>query len=273
MNTSRDKTRPEGHRQARAALLRTELRSILLEAFDFVQIINLKERRDRRNEMDSELRRIGLSLRDDHVELLEASRFPDAGGFASIGARGCFDSHLKALERAQRLRSRATLILEDDCDFSNQIQWTLPFALAALERTRWSVFYGGRNDWIGRVRDDSPIAPASPTDTVLGSHFVAFSSEAVTRLIPFLTAMRERPAGSPEGGPMHVDGAYDWFRAAHPQLEAWMANPVLGRQRPSRTDVHELKPIERVALARNALSLMRRARRALGKLRKAPGAL
>jgi glycosyl transferase, family 25 len=239
----------------------------MLRQFSFIQIINLRERRDRRQQMASELRRIGLSFDDDRVELVEGSRFADRGGFDSAGARGCFDSHLRALKRAHELGAPSMLLLEDDCDFSSDIRKALPAALAALESTLWSMFYGGYNSWSGTGRAYSPIAPVSPTDSLLGTHFVAFSADAIRQLIPYLSSMRERPPGSPQGGPMHVDGAYDWFRAAHGHLPTWVANPILGRQRPSRTDVHELRPIERVPLARSAISFARNVRRALGKLR------
>lgn len=244
-----------------------ELGGGLLKAFDLIQIINLKERRDRREQIASELRRLGLTLNQAGVELIEASRFTDRAGFSSPGARGCFDSHLGALRRAHERRVRSTLILEDDCDFSNEIRTILPTALAHLHRTAWSVFYGGYVRWTHHAQDvDSPIALATPQDAFIGTHFVAVSSQAIARLVPYLTAMQARPRGSPEGGPMHVDGAYDWFRAAHPDLQTWVANPVLGHQRPSRSDVHQTITADRTPLVRDIVSLTRRVRRGFRKL-------
>jgi glycosyl transferase, family 25 len=256
----------EARRSRRPLSGSKELGAELLKVFSLIQIVNLKERRDRREQMASELRRVGLSLDHPGVELLEASRFSEKAGFGSVGARGCFDSHLRALRRAQELGLRSTLILEDDCDFSNEIRRTLPAALAALAAKPWSVFYGGYVRWSPGGEPDSPVALASPRDSVLGSHFIALSSAAIQGLIPYFTAMRERPPGSPAGGPMHVDGAYDWFRAAHPHLESWMANPVLGHQRGSRSDVHEIRAVERAPLIRDTFSLIRRVRRRFGKL-------
>ena len=40
---------------------------------------------------------------------------------------------------------------------------------------------------------------------------------------------------------MHVDGAYNWFRAAHPELKCAMAVPELGHQRASSSDISEAK--------------------------------
>lgn len=36
---------------------------------------------------------------------------------------------------------------------------------------------------------------------------------------------------------MHVDGAYSWFRKDHPFLRTLLADPELGYQRPSRSDI------------------------------------
>ncbi len=33
---------------------------------------------------------------------------------------------------------------------------------------------------------------------------------------------------------MHVDGAYSWFRQAHPHLRTWLAVPILGDNGPPR---------------------------------------
>jgi glycosyl transferase, family 25 len=254
-------------RRRRANSSNQELGAALLKTFDLIQIINLKERRDRRAQMVSELRRLGLVLDQTGVELIEASRFADHAGFSSPGARGCFDSHLRALRRARELGARSTLILEDDCDFSNEIRRTLPSALTTLHGNTWSVFYGGYVRWSQHGAEmGSPIAHATPRDSFIGAHFIALASEAVKHLVPFLTAMQARPPGSPEGGPMHVDGAYDWFRAAHPHLQTWVANPVLGHQRPSRSDIHRIGAADRTLLVRDLVSLTRRMRRGVGKL-------
>ena len=38
---------------------------------------------------------------------------------------------------------------------------------------------------------------------------------------------------------MHVDGAYSTIRSQNPQLKTYAIAPVLGHQRPSRTDIRE----------------------------------
>ena len=56
---------------------------------------------------------------------------------------------------------------------------------------------------------------------------------------------------------MHVDGAYCWFRHAHPHFRTLLAVPELGYQRSSRTDIHDLRWFDRVPVAREAVAWLR----------------
>lgn len=222
----------------------------LLQTFEFVQIINLKSRSDRLREMAAELERIGLSLDHPQISILEASRFSEAAGFPSIGARGCFDSHLRALKAAQARGVARTLILEDDCNFARTVPLTP--ALDRLDQMRWSVFYGA-----------GPTERLEPTTRVQCAHFIAFTRPAIDLLVPYLEAMTSRPGGHPDGGPMHVDGAYCRFRADHPHLAGWAAVPAIAYQRPSRTDIHDLRSYDRIPVLSGIVTAARRLKRVM----------
>lgn len=237
------------------------LRIFLTEKFDCILVINLASRNDRRTEMQGELNKIGLRFTDGSAEILSASRFTDAAGFDSAGARGCFDSHLRALKTAYERKSKGVLILEDDCDFVDDIQNSLPNVLRHLAATNWSIFYGGHLSKIAISSDRTGISKICPNQGLIGAHFIAVSATALLTLIEYLEAMRSREPGSPLGGPMHVDGAYTWFRKDHPEFETWVAEPQLGVQRPSRTDIHQLKFYDRLAGLRQAVSMFRRVKR------------
>jgi glycosyl transferase family 25 len=100
---------------------------------------------------------------------------------------------------------------------------------------------------------------------------MGFSSVAVRKLVPYLQRLPEPdfpadhqatleagydPARKPE-----IDGAYVWFRRAHPELTTVFAKPKLGYQRPSRTDVSPNSLFDRLPLVRNLMSLARSLRR------------
>lgn len=57
---------------------------------------------------------------------------------------------------------------------------------------------------------------------------------------------------------MHVDDAFCRFRASHPQVVTLAANPPLGYQRRSRTDIHALPFYDRLPVLRTLSTLARR---------------
>lgn len=230
-----------------------------LAVFDRIYVINLASRRDRRAEMAQQLARVDLSLAAPRVRLFEAVR-PDAvGAFASIGARGCFMSHLGVLRDAEAARLKCVLILEDDLNFSSDFGQRAPQVLARLKAPDWAMFYGGyRMDQAPEAVDG--CAEIAATHGVQTTHFVAFNGMAIAAAAKYLEALLERSPGHPDGGPMHVDGAYSHFRRANPHYRTLAAVPELGYQRASRTDIHALRWFDRVPGVRDFVSALRRSR-------------
>ena len=226
--------------------------------FERIFVINLPSRTDRQAEIAVQLNAIGLSLAGGCVELFPAVR-PDAPeGFPSIGARGCFMSHLGVLRTAQRLGLQRVAIFEDDLDFATDFNPRIQPLLAQLAGANWSMFYGGCH--LERALHGQPqgeLLEAQPDALIGSTHFVVLQGEAIAAAVRYLEAILARPAGDPEGGPMHVDGAYNWFRRAHPQFKTLLAIPELGFQRASRTDIHDLRWYDTAPLIRNAVAGLR----------------
>ena len=213
----------------------------LLEHFDSVRIINLANRTDRHREMVRQLKRIDAAD-DGKVSFFEARRPADAGPFPSVGARGCYESHLAIVRRAITDGVGRLLILEDDLDFSPDID-RFQRAMMALAAKPWDIFYGtpiissADNQLLSA--DPSGIVELPPHISVQTTSCVAFARPALALLEPFLAAILGRPAGSPDFGPMHVDGAYSVFRRQFPQLRTFVCKPAIGAQRASRSDIAE----------------------------------
>lgn len=241
----------------------------LLATFERVRIINLAARADRRRETGAEFARFGLSIDGHRIAFHEACRPSDPGGFPTIGTRGCFYSHLQVLELALADGVENILILEDDIDFSRNVEALIPVTLDELTKHQWGVFYGGLLACsIPSERAlTGPLWRASPDNGIQGTHFVAFSKPVIHLAVPYLKAIAARPPGSPEGGPMHVDGAYSWLRRAYPHIETWLATPELGHQRPSRTDIHDPRFIDKMPVMRDMAAFARRVKRHLLKRR------
>lgn len=199
----------------------------MLDAFEAVYVINLPERTDRRREMESELAKVGLSFASPKVHLFAAIRPADRGGFESIGAHGCFMSHLAVLKLAQGQGLRNVLILEDDLN----IHASRPLPRLPAD---WGIFYGSARH---AVKSTGPLTDVPVGLEIQCAHFVAFDGREIDRLVDFLETLLSREPGDPRGGPMHVDGAYNVYRTLYPGVKTFLATPELGYQRSSRSDI------------------------------------
>lgn len=185
----------------------------MIDAYDQIRIVNLRTRADRRRQMRSELRRIGLAT-DPRVEFVNAVAPENAGPWPNLGAHGCYMSHLSIL-RAAQLANASVLIFEDDCDFTD-----------AAMNSQWGlgsdIFYGGFGATDYTNLDSSDIQ---------GSHCMGFNRAVVGRLITFLENLSRNPAPPP------IDGAYVEFRRANPELRTEFARPQVAVQRQSPSDI------------------------------------
>jgi len=200
-------------------------------------VINLAHRTDRRRAMSRELARVGWQ-----AEFFPAVKPDTPAGFPSIGARGCFLSHLGVLKIAMQSGADRLVILEDDLNFSDDFNRQWLAVLDAIADKQWSIVYPGHN-----ITDLHPgLFQLSPSTGVRCTHFMMFNASAIPTLVDELEKILARPPGDPLGGPMHVDGAYSTIRAQHPELRTYAFAPSLGSQRSSRSDIAEPKWFDRI---------------------------
>lgn len=222
----------------------------IFEPYQLIRIISLPHRKDRRRDMAKQLRKVGLDG-DPRVRFFDAVRPADAGYFESVGAHGAFLSHLGVLEEAA---GRSVLVLEDDCDFTDAALSTTPAAGV-------DIFYGG-------YQLIHPDVPGS--DEVIGAHCMGFSARTAAALPTYL---RRWFGGTFDADPRAlndgaydgrirppVDGAYVWFRRAHPELAVEFAEPVAAVQRPSRTDIGQTRFFDRMPGLRGLANMARKLR-------------
>ncbi len=230
-----------------------------LASFDRVVIINLAERTDRRREVTREIERIGGF--DRRIGFFDAIRPPDRGPFRSVGARGCFMSQLGVLREARDAGVQSLLILEDDVDFARDFAASGSGRLARLAGGRCDMLYGAYE-----VRGGSVLPPEGepldPNVELMLACFVGIRGAILGRLVEFLEGLLGREEGSPEFGPMDVDGAYSVFRRLNPDIVTYAAAPQLARQRSSRSDITEHHRFDRIRLLRGPVNLARRLRSA-----------
>jgi len=225
----------------------------LNDIFDRIAIINLPERSDRRSQVAAELAQCGLSLEAPGVSLFRAIRPEGPGDFPSLGARGAYLSHLAVLRAARADGIRRLLVLEDDLVIERSLDAALPHLAPVLAGDDWDIAYLGHLD----PREGAVPAFVTTDAPQQCLHFVAINVRCLDALIDYLEACLLRPAGHPDGGAMHVDGAISMFRARHPACRTLLALPSLGRQRPSRSDITDNRWYDRSRLLRGFVAVAR----------------
>ncbi len=169
-----------------------------LDYFGTVIVINLQSRPDRKIEMEAEFHKIGYST--SKVVWFEAVRPQDKGAFESIGARGCFMSHLSVLKSASLRKSNRLLILEDDCSFVPDFVSRLHSLVHHLGTRDWDMLYGG-----GVPDRPQPAVNGLseiPADCgILTTHSVAFNGYAIEKTLAYIERQLFRPVGHPDGAP------------------------------------------------------------------------
>lgn len=226
----------------------------LIRHFQRCYIVNLPERDDRRREMNAELQRAGLGADGRHTRYFPAIRPADPGEFPSLGARGCFMSHLAILKEAIRDGLDNLLIMEDDLALDPRILAAPDTMLCRLQREDWDFAYFGHVETLA----DRALPEWSETTRPLATtHFYALNRRVLRPLHDHLEACLGRAPGHPLGSPMHVDGAYSLFRMQHPKLVTLMASPSLGGQRSSRSDIFPNRWYDRLSLTRPLAGMAR----------------
>lgn len=226
-----------------------------IDYFDSCQIINLPYRKDRAKVISNEVKHAGMPLRTGKVELFPGIRPADAGPFPSVGAHGCFMSHLSILRKAHAEGLRNILVIEDDLAISDRFADVADRLVEQLQDQDWGFAYFGHELDLPKPEDvPSLIAYGKP---IVTAHFYAINGPLLERLLTFFDALLQRPPGHPDGSPMHVDGAYSTFRMQNPDVLTLVANPSLGWQRSSRSDIYPNQWFDRWPLVREMVALLR----------------
>jgi len=235
----------------------------ITDHFQRTAIINLPERKDRREETTAEFRRIDCAIDNRKTAFFPARRPSEPAGFPSIGVRGCFLSHMQVIREAQQDRLNNVLVMEDDIAFAPRANAILDEAMQELNGKEWGFLYLGHEHPINNDRNERIIAINEP---LMLAHCYAVNGSIFQNFLDFLAELLQRPAGHPDGGPMHYDGAISTFRMKHPEIATYILNPSIAYQRSSRTDLHELPVWDTIGLIRPLTSAMRKLRNTLRRL-------
>lgn len=232
----------------------------LTDFFVLTRVVNLPARADRYREISAQLNALDMPFAAGEVEIFSAICPAEAAGFPSAAVHGCYLSHLEILRDARARGAANVLVLEDDLQVLPQDAETLYGMAEQLMERPWGLAYFGHS---------APSTPAQPPGWVSfqgelrTTHFYAVHGSIFSRLIEYLEDCLKRPPGHPVGGPMEYDGALNMFRLWHPDTVTLIAQPSLGGQRSSLSDIHPSGK-RRISGIRPATTLARLLRKTLG---------
>jgi len=226
-----------------------------MDYFARCQIINLPYRKDRAAMMAKELEQADMPIDGKQVMLFPGIRPTAAEPFPSIGAHGCFMSHLGVLRQAHADGLANVLVMEDDLALPTNFTEVAEVLVAQLADTNWDFVYFGHILELDS-NDGNPRLQAYQ-GKIMTAYFFAVNGKVLGRLLAFLDELLLRTPGHPDGSPMHVDGAYSTFRLQNPDVVTLVANPCLGWQRSSRSDIYPNQWFDRWPITRELAGLAR----------------
>lgn len=211
----------------------------LTDYFEKTYIVSLPDKHNLRQQTIEEFNLVGWNIDNSRINFFDAIRPDDRLNFASIGARGCYESHLQLIKKFLSSTSDNCggnlLIFEDDISFEVNLSTTPETVAEILERNDFDIFYFGfKSSHIKPPEDGLEIFSPSPGTPIRTTHFYALHRRCLKNFIAHLEGIL---CGThPESlGHMHYDGAISWFRKLNPDLKTFVCNPSLGSQRPSRS--------------------------------------
>ena len=221
----------------------------IFDAFERIYLINLPERSDRLRDALVELARAGIDKEDKRLRIFPGIRPLDAGVFPSRGAHGCHLSHLGIIREAMRDQLQNVLIIEDDIALNSGAFQAQPELVDRLMQNNWDFAYPGHLENLP-LQSDMTAHWTTTQAPLVCAHFYALHRQVLPALEAYLNECMRRPAGHPDGGPMHIDGAYSMFRQRSDKLITLLASPSLGGQRSSRSDIYPNRWFDRLPLVR-----------------------
>jgi len=214
--------------------------------------ITTKNRPERREHLEHELRRAGFVAR-----IYVAERPTDAGGFRTIGVRGCAESHLACLREAVEDGVDVCVIAEDDVLITRRIGPLLRVIERELRELDWEFVYLGhlpespaRGQGMARVSEH--IVRSNGWE-ILGAHLVAINASALPTVVRDFERRFE-----PGGWRIDTDGIYNEIRRDH-GLATFFCVPNLAIQGSSPSGITESSSLRSRLLRRHRVRAVREA--------------
>ncbi len=169
----------------------------LYEYFDRIAIIHLPDRPDRFQSLSTELRDMGIDIRQPKVQIPHAPVPSDWNGWPSRGVYGNFLSHLGILRQALQDGLQTIWVLEDDAIFSRRMRREQQALVETLKEREWDLCFFGHS--LTHELAEQPTGFVAPN---AGLHLGALLRGACARIAAprRVPGAGGRPARAPSGG-------------------------------------------------------------------------
>ena len=151
------------------------------------------------------------------------------------------------------------MVFEDDALFTREIK-NAEALLGLCMSDDWDFLYPGH---LMLPAIPGPLHWIPKDDWLMCTHAYAVNQRVLKPLVAYLEGALTRPVGHPDGGPMHLDAAYNYFMRDTPGVLTYRSSRSLVIQRSSHSDVappkavHRLVPPGALRVARKAKNWVR----------------
>lgn len=105
--------------------------------FDKAFCINLKERVDRKLNVELQFKKIGIN----QIKFIDGVKIEESGIFKYKGTHGCALAHRKIFDIANKLNIENFIIFEDDIIFTDNFLQRIEPIIESLKLVNWDIFY------------------------------------------------------------------------------------------------------------------------------------
>lgn len=195
-----------------------------LEDIRHIKYINLEHRTDRNDEVQTELRKLGL---DDRAERFNAISMKD-------GRVGCTMSHIKCLEDAKKNQLPHLLIIEDDIQFLNPVLFSKQITNFLESNISWDVILLAGNNMPPHIQICDSAVKVTRCQTTTGylvnGHYY---DTLIKNMREGLSLLMRNPS-------QHFHYAVDKFWFSLQQTDKWfLITPLSVTQRAGYSDIEK----------------------------------
>jgi GR25 family glycosyltransferase involved in LPS biosynthesis len=208
--------------------------SILNKLFDKIYCINLNKRTDRWQEMLVQFKRYNIDV--ERFPAIEGNKFGwhnekyTAGkAVAFNGACGCIASHLAIYKLAKQNGYKSILIIEDDCDFENDLNNVFNFRYKQVPADWDLLYFGGVHETMNGQFKPEPLGK----HVMIGKRIITTTCYAAKNTVyDLMINTLERDLPFPYT-------AIDGYLASEiqPKCKTYAFHPPIAWQRASHSDI------------------------------------